>query len=78
MRHPFRWLLILLLLAPMLAACGNGGGGGGFLGGNTVEVSIVYGSEKRAWLEEAVQKFNAAGQKTASGATIRVVATPMG
>lgn len=78
MRHPFRWLLVLVLLAPALAACGDGGGGGGFLGGNTVEVSIVYGSEKRAWLEEAVQKFNAAGQKTASGATIRVVATPMG
>ncbi|MDW8148384.1 MAG: substrate-binding domain-containing protein [Roseiflexaceae bacterium] len=76
MQHPFRWLLILLLLAPTLAACGDGGGG--FLGGNTVEVSIVYGSEKRAWLEEAVQKFNAAGQKTASGATIQVTATPMG
>lgn len=77
MRHLFRWLLILVLLAPTLAACGDGGGG--LLGGgNLVEVSIVYGSEKRAWLEEAVQKFNAAGQKTASGATIRVTATPMG
>lgn len=79
MRHPFRWLLILVLLAPTLAACGDVGGGGGFLGGgNVVEVSIVYGSEKRAWLEETVQRFNAADQKTASGATIRVVATPMG
>ncbi|ABU58655.1 substrate-binding and vWA domain-containing protein [Roseiflexus castenholzii] len=78
MRHPFRWLLILVLLTPLLAACGAGGGDGGFLGGNTVEVSIAYGSEKRAWLEEAVRQFNAAGRKTASGASIQVVATPMG
>jgi Ca-activated chloride channel family protein len=77
MPNVLRWLLILVLLTPILAACGDGGGG--FLGGgNTVEVSIVYGSEKRAWLEETVQTFNAAGQKTASGATVRVVATPMG
>lgn len=79
MRHRFRWLVILVLLAPTLAACGDGGGGGGLLGGgNVVEVNIVYGSEKRAWLEETVQRFNAADQKTAGGAAIRVVATPMG
>ncbi len=79
MPNIFRWLLILVLLAPALAACGDGDGGGGLLGGgNPVEVSIVYGSEKRAWLEETVKQFNAAGQKTAGGATIRVVATPMG
>lgn len=76
MQRVFRWLLILALLAPALAACSDSGIG--FPGGNTVEVSIVYGSEKRVWLEEVVSQFNAAGQKTASGATIRVTATPMG
>ncbi|MFQ3633570.1 extracellular solute-binding protein [Roseiflexus sp.] len=76
MQRVFRWFLILVLLAPALTACSDSGIG--FPGGNTVEVSIVYGSEKRVWLEEVVSQFNAAGQKTASGATIRVTATPMG
>ncbi|MBO9390795.1 MAG: VWA domain-containing protein [Roseiflexus sp.] len=77
MPHILRWLLILVLVAPALTACG-GNGMSIAPGRNTVEISIVYGSEKRAWLEEMVEKFNAAGQKTAGGATIRVVATPMG
>ncbi len=66
-------LLMLSLLIAMLAACGNGGAPS-----NTVEISIVYGSEKRAWLEEAVSRFNNTRPKTDSGATIRVTATPMG
>ncbi len=66
-------LLMLSLLAAMLAACGDGGAPS-----NTVEISIVYGSEKRAWLEEAVSRFNDTRPKTDSGATIRVTATPMG
>ncbi|MFQ3661781.1 MAG: extracellular solute-binding protein [Chloroflexaceae bacterium] len=69
----FRLLLILSLLTAVLAACGNGGASN-----NTVEVSIVYGSEKRAWLEEAVNRFNTTRPKTDSGATIRVTATPLG
>jgi Ca-activated chloride channel family protein len=64
MPHILRWLLILVLIAPALTACG-GNGIGIAPGGNTVEISIAYGSEKRAWLEEAVGQFNAAGQKTA-------------
>jgi Ca-activated chloride channel family protein len=57
-----------------LSACGSGG----FLGGNQVEVSIVYGSEKQEWLEPLVEEFNQARNETESGATIVVEATPMG
>ena len=77
MPHILRWLLILVLIAPALTACG-GNGIGVAPGGNTVEISIVYGSEKRAWLQDVVDQFNRADQKIASGATIRVTATPMG
>jgi len=68
-----RLLLITVLLVPVLVGCSGGG-----IGGGTVEISIVYGSEKRAWMEDVVSRFNNAGQKTADGATIRVTATPMG
>lgn len=68
-----RLLLIIVLLTPALVACSGGG-----IGGGTVEISIVYGSEKRAWMDDVVGRFNNSGQKTADGATIRVTATPMG
>lgn len=80
MRSPFYVPTILSLLAVLLNACGGGNIGGGIFGGNgnVVEVSIVYGSEKRAWLEEVIARFNNAAQKTSDGKTIRVTATPMG
>ncbi|MGQ9548366.1 MAG: extracellular solute-binding protein [Roseiflexus sp.] len=77
MRNALRWLLILALLMPALMACG-GNGVGIISGGNTVEISIVYGSEKQVWLKDVVDQFNRIDQKTAGGATIRVTATPMG
>ena len=46
--------------------------------GETVNISMVYGSEKEAWLEPLVTAFNAERNKTESGATIKVEATPMG
>jgi len=46
--------------------------------GPSVTVSIVYGSEKREWLAPLVEAYNASGQKTASGATIKIEATAMG
>lgn len=73
-----RSLFVLLIAALLLAACGPAGGVGGVGGGNTVEVSIAYGSEKRAWLEAMAQEFNAQRVKTPEGATIVVTATPMG
>lgn len=44
----------------------------------TVEIRIVYGSEKQAWLEPLVQEYNAAGHTTPGGAAILVNATPLG
>jgi Ca-activated chloride channel family protein len=46
--------------------------------GETVTISMVYGSEKEAWLEPLVTAFNAERHETESGARIKVEATPMG
>ena len=44
----------------------------------TVPVSIIYGSEKREWLEPLVQEYNGQKRETAEGSVIVVEATPMG
>lgn len=44
----------------------------------TVTVSIVYGSEKREWLDPLVEQFNASRARLESGEVIRVEATAMG
>jgi Ca-activated chloride channel family protein len=43
-----------------------------------MSLSIVYGSEKQAWLEPLVKQFNDAQNKTADGKAIVVTATAMG
>jgi Ca-activated chloride channel family protein len=43
-----------------------------------VEVSILYGSEEKAWLDEQVAVFNASGAKLADGSPIHVRAKPVG
>jgi Ca-activated chloride channel homolog len=71
--HPFFSLLIILSL--LLSACGQIQG---IIPGESVTVSIVYGSEKKEWLEPLVAQFNAAANKTADGKSIVVESTPMG
>lgn len=44
----------------------------------TVTISIAYGSEKREWLDEMVQAYNAQNNKLPSGEIIRVEATAIG
>src|SRR5207302_806269 len=39
---------------------------------------LVYGSEKKTWIEESVREFESSGAKTASGKTIHVDARAMG
>ncbi|NJN66832.1 MAG: transporter substrate-binding domain-containing protein [Chloroflexaceae bacterium] len=45
---------------------------------NTVEILVVYGSEKQAWLEPLVHEYNAAGYTTPQGSRVVVSATPLG
>jgi len=59
----------------LLSACGQVSK---FMPAGSVQVSIIYGSEKKEWLEPLVKEFNAARNKTASGAVITVEAVPMG
>jgi Ca-activated chloride channel family protein len=44
----------------------------------TVTISIVYGSEKKAWLEPLVQQYNDEKHQTSDGSVIIIEATPMG
>lgn len=43
-----------------------------------VTVTIVYGSEKREWLEPLIEQFNAAQNRTEDGRVIVVEGAPMG
>jgi Ca-activated chloride channel family protein len=72
-----RWYVpfVLWVIASMLFA---GCSGGGLLGGRQIVVSIVYGSEKREWLEPLVKQYNDARHKTEQGSVIVIEATPMG
>ncbi len=71
----FRLLSTITIFSLFLSACGALGN---VIPGASVTVSIVYGSEKREWLEPLVQQFNEARNQTADGKTIVVEATAMG
>lgn len=43
-----------------------------------VEVPILYGSEKKTWLEEQITAFNAGGAKTKDGRPVHVTGKPAG
>jgi Ca-activated chloride channel family protein len=45
--------------------------------GPEIELSILYGSEKKTWLEEQIKAFHATGAR-AGGRAIRVVGKPVG
>jgi Ca-activated chloride channel family protein len=70
-----RVILVWLLVTILLLACKRGIPG---IGGKTVEVNIVYGSEKEAWLVPLVEAYNEQKNKTEGGATIVINAEPMG
>lgn len=71
--YAFFSLFVSLSLA--LSACGQLQS---VIPSGSVTISVVYGSEKREWLEPLVAQFNAASNKTADGKLIVVEATPMG
>ncbi len=71
----FRLLSIIIIISLLISACDALSN---IVPGASVTVSIVYGSEKQAWLEPLVQQFNDARNKTSDGKTITVEATAMG
>lgn len=74
MKKTFHLLLALLVLTSTLlsvTACDE-------LAQNKVVVSIAYGSEKKEWLEPLAAEYNAARNKTESGAVIEIQVTPIG
>jgi Ca-activated chloride channel family protein len=64
-----------MLLSLLLTACQSAGLG---LVSKKVTVSMVYGSEKEAWLVPLIEEFNQQRNKTDAGSTIVIEATPMG
>src|SRR5215510_12362126 len=71
-------LLLLLFCSGMLAACGPSGGSPGGVPAGALEITLLYGSEKQAWIEAVVKTFNDQGLKSTSGKPIYVTATPAG
>jgi len=55
-------------------AQGSSGSSGGFFSGNNATIGVAYGTEKRNWLEWAVQEF----AKSKEGKNITVNLIPMG
>lgn len=66
---------LLVIFSLLISACGQIQS---LIPGGTVTISIVYGSEKKEWLEPLVQQFNDAKNKTADGKIIVVQATALG
>jgi Ca-activated chloride channel family protein len=65
------WLVILSLLSSGCSVLQS-------LGGKTVTVGIVYGSEKQDWLVPLIQQFNSEKHKTDKGSVIQVEGTALG
>lgn len=89
MRMPPRWCHVAALVVLLAAACGKkeeerpaagsaGRAGATAAGGKPVAVSILYGSEKKTWLEQELRTFNAAGPRTQAGRPIVAAGKPMG
>lgn len=66
---------LFVIFAMLMSACGQIQSA---IPGGTVTIQIVYGSEKKEWLEPLVQQFNDAKNKTNAGKVIVVQATAMG
>jgi len=75
MRRGLSYLaLATMVSAVLLTGCGNLP----LPGGKRVTITMIYGSEKEAWLVPLIEVFNSEGHETEAGATIIVEATPMG
>ncbi len=75
MKSLYRILSLFVIAAFLLSSCGVLQSAGI---GKSVTVSIVYGSEKRAWFEPLIEQFNSENHETSTGERIRIEAEPMG
>jgi Ca-activated chloride channel family protein len=73
-KHLFGLLSLISVLSLLFTSCGVLD----VLNLRSVNISIIYGSEKQEWLEPLVVQFNEAKNKTAEGSVVVVEATPMG
>lgn len=71
-----KFIIMAILFIPLIA-CGSETVSS-LVGGNQVVVSMVYGSEKREWLEPLVAEYNAAQNETTDGSIIVIEAEAMG
>ncbi|HEX2696841.1 MAG TPA: VWA domain-containing protein [Anaerolineales bacterium] len=71
----FALLSLLIVCSLALNACGSLGN---LIPSASVTMTIIYGSEKQAWMDPLVQQFNDAHNKISDGKTIVVQATAMG
>jgi len=70
--HLYRISIAFLVLSMILSSCDFS------LATKQVSVSVVYGSEKQAWLDPLVTQYNTEKHKTADGSEIVITATPLG
>lgn len=78
-----RMLILFLgsLSVLLLSACGNNDNAEPAqkpADANTLTILFAYGSEKKAWVNDATQIFNRAGKRLANGKKIQVREQPMG
>lgn len=71
-------LLTVLACSEAPSPATSTGGGGAGPSAKALELRISYGSEKKAWLEEQIQAFEASGATTDSGRPIDVVSAASG
>jgi Ca-activated chloride channel family protein len=73
------YVLLTVALCAALVSCGlPGSSSAGGVPSGALGITILYGSEKQAWMEAVVQEFNDQTVKSTSGKPIYVAATPLG
>lgn len=70
-----RVFTFLIIISFLMSACSQMQA---VIPGGNVSISIIYGSEKKEWLEPLVEQFNKSKMKTSDGKVIQIVSTPMG
>ncbi|MEI6288891.1 MAG: VWA domain-containing protein [Chloroflexota bacterium] len=76
MKNKFQFLIsFMIFISLLLGACSQIQN---IIPAETISITIIYGSEKQAWLDPLIKQYNEANNKTASGKIINIQATAMG